>query len=182
MSAKIPQNCTWVGGVSPSDPRAVQIEDAAAGLTTVEAVNKRIGALTIEIGLLRLHRTKLQRAGRGIELAGMRRDFESGMSRTAICRKHGKTLGQLIGYANRGGWKCGVRSAGRKATVSDERLPELRAAYENDPAMLKVIAGRFGIGRQALKYYATRHGWVRAVGFSHEPTVGLSQTADVVSP
>lgn len=143
---------------------ALRIEDVAAGLTTTEAVNERIRALTTEIGLLRQYRTKLQRAERGAELAAIRRDFEAGMARPAICRKHRITLGQLVGYANRGGWKCGLRKAGRKETVAEERLPEMRAAYETDPSMLKVIAGRFGICGQSLAYYAARHGWKRTVG------------------
>lgn len=135
----------------------------AADLTTVEAVNERIRALTTEIGQLRQHRTKLQRAKRGVALAAIRRDYEGGMARPAICRKHLITLGQLVGYANRGGWRCDLRKAGRPESVDEDRLPEMRAAYETDPSMLKVIAGRFGVCRQSLAHYAVRHGWTRTV-------------------
>lgn len=164
MSAPIPQDCTWVGGVSPADTpvsRDPAIEDVAAGLTTVEAVNERIRALTTEMGLLRLHRTRLRRAERGGALADIKRDFESGMARPAICRKYRLTLGQLTGCANRGGWKCGIRKRGQKPAVSADQLLALRAAYESDPSMLKVIAGRFDITGQTLNRYATRGGWDR---------------------
>ncbi|MFN4017639.1 MAG: hypothetical protein ACK4JB_20030 [Reyranella sp.] len=51
MSAPIPQNCTWVGGVSPADAP-----------DTVEAVNARIRWHLDQVGQLRLRRTSLRRA------------------------------------------------------------------------------------------------------------------------
>lgn len=163
-----------------AEVRALRIEDVAAGLTTTEAVTARICALTVEIGLLCQYRTKLRRAERGVDLAAIKRDFEAGMSRPAICRKHRITLGQLTGCANRGGWKCGLRRSGQKPAVPDERLPALKRAYETDPSMLKVIAGRFDIGPQALRHYANRYGWVRAVS-RVLPTVGAVEAAAQVS-
>lgn len=158
----------------------LRIEDVAKGLTTTEAVTARICALTTEIGLLRQYRTKLRRAERGVDLASIKRDFEAGMSRPAICRKHRVTLGQLTGCANRGGWKCSLRRSGQKPAVPDERLPALKRAYETDPSMLKVIAGRFGIGPRSLGNYAARHGWVRA-GSRALPTIGTVEAAVQVS-
>ena len=159
----------------------MRIEEVAAGLTTVEAVNERVRALTVEIGLLRQYRTKLRRAERGGVLTAVKRDFESGMARPAICRKYQLTLGQLVGCANRGGWKCSTRKAGQKPFVSADRLPALKSAYETDPSMLKVIAGRFGIGRQALKQYAVRNGWVRVIGSSYAASFGAGPIVDQVS-
>lgn len=156
MSATIPQNCTWVGGISPADA-----PEAGTALATIEAVNARIRWHLDQVGLLRTSKTKLHRIERAAALTAIKRDFEAGMSRPAICRKYRITLGQLVGCANRGGWKCEARKSGRKAVVADEQLPALKAAYENERAMLKVIAGRFGIDRSTLCRYATRGGWVR---------------------
>lgn len=140
---------------------AIRIEDVAAGLTTTEAVTARICALTTEIGLLRQYRTKLRRAERGGVMAAVKIDFEKGMSRQAICRKHRITLGQLTGCANRGGWQCGIRRRGHVSEIPPERMPEIRAAYETDPRLLREIAGDFGITRYALHYHAKQNGWVR---------------------
>jgi hypothetical protein len=150
MSDAIPQNCSWVGGVSPAD-----VPD------TVEAVNARIRWHLDQVGELRRRRTNLRRAERASAMPDIRRDFEAGMSRPAVCRKHRITLGQLTSFASRGGWKCGLRKRGNKAAVTADQLPELRAAYESDPSMLKVIAGRFGITGKTLTRYATHGGWVR---------------------
>lgn len=154
------------------------IEDVAAGLTTVEAVTARICALTTEIGLLRLYRTKLRRAERGGALADIKRDFEAGMSRPAICRKHRISIGQLTGAANRGGWKCGIRKRGHVSDIPAERMLEIKAAYESDPRLLREIAGDFGITRYALHYHARQGRWVR-LGAAAFVSVGAEAAGQV---
>ncbi len=124
------------------------------------AIDAEIAAGAEALAALRRERLAAQRAERAAALEAIRLDFVGGMKRPDICAKHGITIGQLAGYADRYGWTRKV-AVGRDPVVTGADLEALKLAYQS-AEMRKVVAGRFGISTAALRRYGIRHGWERS--------------------